>query len=109
MPLIYGEEWKKTLVRFYKEIKEFLKNKSPALLSALFSKYKDIFKRQKDTAFVSLLYLLILIIQLMTLLRLYYSNEIPALPVVNSSSQNLEKRYLLEIKPQRSQSWSLAV
>jgi phage major head subunit gpT-like protein len=45
IPLIYSEKRKKALIRFYKKIKEFLKNKSPALLSALFSKYEDAFKR----------------------------------------------------------------
>ena len=108
MPLIYGEGQKKALVRLHKEIRESLTDKSPALPPALFSKH-DALKRQEGTASMSLLYLLILMTQLMTLLGLCHSNEIPALPVVSPSSQSLKKRYLLEVKPQRSQSWGLAV
>jgi hypothetical protein len=88
MLLIYGEGRKKALVQLQKQIKE---------------SHEDAFKRQEGTAFVSLLYLLILITQLMTLLGLCHSNEIPALPVVSPSLQSLEKRYLLEVKPQRWQ------
>src|SRR6266511_3602619 len=72
MPLIYGEGRKKALIRLYKKIKEFLKNKSPVLPLALFSKYEDIFKRQKNKMSINLLYILILITQLMTLLGLCY-------------------------------------
>jgi hypothetical protein len=109
MPLIYGEGQKKALARLYKEIKESLKDKSPALPPALFSKHEDAFERQEGTAFMSLSYLLILMTQLMTLLGSCHSNETPALPVVNSSLQSLEKRYLLEVKLQRLQSQGLAV
>jgi Heterokaryon incompatibility protein (HET) len=109
MPLIYGEGREKALGRLHKEIRESLTDKSPALPSALFSKHKDAFKRQEGTASMSLSYLLILMTQLMTLLGSYHSNEIPSLPVVSPSSQSLKKRYLLEVKPQRSQSWGLAV
>jgi hypothetical protein len=94
MPLIYGEGRKKALVRLRKEIEESLKDKSPALPPALFSKHEDSFKRQEGTASMSLSYLLILMTQLMTLLGSCRSNEIPALLVVSSSSQSLEKRYL---------------
>jgi hypothetical protein len=108
MPLIYGEGRKKALVRLHKEIEESLKDKSPALPPALSSKYEDAFKRQEGTASMSLSYLLILMTQLMTLLGSCHSNEIPALPVVSSSSQSLEKRYLWKVRPQKSQSWGLA-
>src|SRR5436305_14020439 len=109
MPPIYGEGWKKALVRLHKEIKESLKDKSPTLPPTLFSKHEGAFKRQEGTASINLSYLLILITQLMTLLGSCHSNEIPALPVVSPSSQSLEKRYLLEAKQQRSQSRGLAV
>jgi len=104
MPLIYGEGREKALVRLHKEIGESLKDKSPALPPALFSKHEDAFKRQEGTATMSLSYLLILMTQLITLLGSFHSNEIPALPVVRSSSQSFKKRYLLEVKPQRLQS-----
>ena len=60
MPLIYGEGRKKALVRLHKEIKECLKDKSPALRSALFSKHEDAFKRQEGMASMGLLCSLIL-------------------------------------------------
>jgi hypothetical protein len=47
MPLIYGEGRKNALVRLYKEIKESLKDKSPALPPALFS------NRRKSNATIS--------------------------------------------------------
>jgi hypothetical protein len=46
MPLIYGEGRKKALARLHKEIKESLKDKSPLLRPAHFSKHEDAFKRQ---------------------------------------------------------------
>jgi len=58
MPLIYGEGRKKALVRLHKEIKESLKDKSPALPPALSSKHENAFKRQEGTASMSLSYLL---------------------------------------------------
>ena len=108
MPLIYGEGRKKALVRLHKEIRESLRDKSLALPPALFSKHEDAFK-QEGMAFMSLSYLLILMTQLMTLLGSCHSNEIPALPVENSSSQSLEICYFLEVKPRKSRSWGLAV
>jgi hypothetical protein len=45
MPLIYGEERKKALVRLHKKIEKSLKDKSPALPPAFFSKHKNAFKR----------------------------------------------------------------
>jgi hypothetical protein len=109
MPLIYGEGREKALIRLYKEIEESSKDKSATLPPALFSKHEDEFKRQEGTASMSLSYLLILMTQLVSLLGSCHSNEIPALPVVSSSSQSLEKRYLWKVRPQRSQSLGLAV
>ena len=109
MPLIYGEGRKKALVRLHKEIEESLKDKSPALPPALFPKHEDAFKRQEGTTSMSLSYLLILMTQLMTLLGSCHLNEIPALPVVRSSSQSLKKHYLWKVRLQRSQLWGLAV
>ena len=109
MPLIYGEGRKKALVRLHKEIEESLKDKSPALPPALFSKHADAFKGQEGTAPTSLSHLPILMTQLMTLLGSCHSNEISALPVVSLGLQSLEKCYLLEVKPQRLLSRGLVV
>ena len=85
MPLIYGEGRKKALARLQKEIKESLRDQTPALPSALFSKHEDAFKHQEGTAPISLSCLLILMTQLMMLLGSCPSTEIPALLVVNPS------------------------
>jgi hypothetical protein len=53
MPLIYGEGQEKALVRLGKEIEEYLKDKSPQLLSALFSRHRETFKHQDGTASIS--------------------------------------------------------
>jgi hypothetical protein len=68
IPLIYGEGRKKALSRLEREIKESLKGKSPSPAPVLFLKYGDLSKYQGCMG-RSLLRLLTLTVQLMTLLR----------------------------------------